>query len=83
MMGLSFGNMTMELIIFNLQRQPSGFDDMEFSTTNLVEDFMVEDEFDDMFAAEDECFLTDNEPKFDVFEFDDLCCVTDYLVAYF
>ena len=32
MMRLSFVNMTLELNIFNLQRQPSGFDDMEFST---------------------------------------------------
>ena len=30
MMRLSFGNMTVELNIFNLQRQSSSFDDMEF-----------------------------------------------------
>jgi len=29
---LSFSNMTLELNIFNLRRQYSGFDDMEFST---------------------------------------------------
>jgi len=34
MMRLSFGYMTLELNIFNMQRQPSGFDDMEFSTLN-------------------------------------------------
>ena len=34
MMRLSFGNMTIELNIFNMQRQPSGFDDLELSTLN-------------------------------------------------
>ena len=34
MMRLSFGNMTLELNIFNLQRQPLGFDDIETSTLN-------------------------------------------------
>ena len=34
MMRLSFSNMTVELNIFNMQRQPSGFDDMKFSTLN-------------------------------------------------
>ena len=33
-MRLSFGNMTLELNILNMQRQPSGFYDMEFSTLN-------------------------------------------------
>jgi len=33
-MGLSFGNMTLELNIFNIQRQPSGFDNIEFSSLN-------------------------------------------------
>jgi len=36
MMGPSFDNMTVELNIFNMQRQPSGFDDMEFFTLNWV-----------------------------------------------
>ena len=40
MMRLSFGDMTIELNIFNMQRQPSGFDDMEFSTLNWMEDFV-------------------------------------------
>jgi len=34
MMRLSFSNMTLELNIFNMQRQSSGFDDSEFSTLN-------------------------------------------------
>jgi len=34
MMRLSFGNMTLELNIFNIQRQPFGFDNMEFSILN-------------------------------------------------
>ena len=41
MMRLSFGNMTLELNIFSLQRQPSGFDDMEFSTLHWVEDSIL------------------------------------------
>ena len=41
MMRLSFGNMTVELNIFNMQRQPSGFDDMEFSTLNWGRGFCI------------------------------------------
>ena len=52
MMKLSFGNMTLELNIFNMQRQPSGFDDMKFSTLNWVEDSIFDYAFDEMFAAE-------------------------------
>jgi len=37
MMRPSFSNMTLELNIFNIQRQPSGFDDIEFSTLHWVE----------------------------------------------
>ena len=68
---LSFSNMTLELNIFNMERQPYGFDYIEFSTLNLVEDSVFRDDFDDMFAAEYESFLIDDEPKYDVFEFDD------------
>jgi len=52
MMRLSFGNMTVKLNIFNMQRQPSGFDDMEFSTLNWVGDSVFDDPFDDAFATE-------------------------------
>jgi len=38
MMGPSFGNMTLELNIFNIQRQPSSFNDIEFSSLHWVED---------------------------------------------
>jgi len=48
MMSLSFGNITVELNIFNMQRQPSGFDEMEFSTLNWVRDSL----FDNVFAIE-------------------------------
>ena len=41
MMGPSFDNMTVELNIFNMQRQPSGFDDMEFSTLNWGRGFCI------------------------------------------
>jgi len=50
-----------------MQRQPFGFDDMEFSTLNWVEDFIFNDDFNDMFIAEYESFLVDDEPKYDVF----------------
>ena len=41
MMRLSFDNLTLELNIFNLQRQLSGFDDIETSTLNAVEDSVL------------------------------------------
>ena len=50
MMRLCFGNMTLDLNIFNLQRQPSGFDDVEISTLNWVEDSNFDDEFDEMLS---------------------------------
>jgi len=50
-MRLSFGNITLELNIFNHQRQPSGFDDVETSKLNWVEDSNFDDEFDEMLAA--------------------------------
>jgi len=51
MMRPSFDNMPLELNIFNLQRQSSGFDDIEFSTLNWVDDYIFDEEFDDMFAT--------------------------------
>jgi len=81
MMRLSFGNMTIELNIFNMQRQPSGFDDMEFSTLNWVEDTIFGDAFDEMFTAKYESFLMNDEPEYDVFEFDDLCSTADCLLT--
>jgi len=58
---LSFGNMTLELNSFNIQRQPSDFDDMEFSTLNWAEDSAFDDDFDDVFAVEYESFTMDDE----------------------
>jgi len=81
MMRLSFDNITIELNIFNMQRQPSGFDNMEFSTLNWVEDSVFDDAFDEMFAVEYESFLVNDEPEYDVFEFDDLCSTADYLLT--
>jgi len=81
MMRMSFGNMTLEFNIFNTQRQPSHFYDIEFSTLNWVEDSIFDDDFDDMFAIEYESFLVDEEGEYDVFEFDDLCCTADYLLG--
>jgi len=54
---------------------------MVFSTLNWVEDFLFDDDFDHMFAAERKPFLIDDEPKYDVFKFDDLCSATNYLLA--
>ena len=57
MMRLFFGYVTLELSIFNMKRQPLGFDDMEFSTLTWVEDFVFDDNHDDMFSAKYESFL--------------------------
>ena len=81
MMRLSFGNMTLELNIFNMQRQSSRFDDMEFSTLNWVGDSIFNDAFDDLFVTEYDSFLIDYEPEYDVFEFGDLCSTADCLVT--
>ena len=80
-MRLSFSNMTLELNIFNIQRQPCGFDDMKFSTLNQVGDSIFDDAFDDVFATEYESFLINDEPEYDVFEFNDLCSLADCLLT--
>ena len=54
---------------------------MDFSTLNWVEDSVFDDALDDMFAAEYESFLVDDEPKYDVFEFDDLCSTANCLLT--
>jgi len=54
---------------------------MEFSTLNWVGDSIFDDAFDDVFATEYESFLINDEPAYDVFEFDDLCSTTDYLLT--
>jgi len=41
-MKLTFGNMTMEVNVFNLLKQPMGFDDIEHSTLHWVEDLACE-----------------------------------------
>jgi len=81
MMRLSFDNMTLELNIFNLERKPSSFDDTEFSTLNWVEDSVLDDAFDGVFAAEYESFIIDDEPEYDVFKYDDLCSIVDCLLT--
>jgi len=35
-MKLTFGNMTMEVNVFNIQKQPMEFDDIEYSTAHWV-----------------------------------------------
>jgi len=54
---------------------------MEFSTLDWVKDSVLDDDFDDMFATDYESFLMDDEPEYDVFEFDDLCSMANYLLA--
>ena len=81
MMRLSFGNMTLELNIFNLRRQASSFDDIKTSTLNSVEDFIFYDVFDDMFVAEYESFFIDGKLEYDIFKFDELCSDFACLIA--
>ena len=76
-MRLSFGNMTLKLNIFNHQRQPLGFVDLETSRLNWVKDSNFDDKFNEMFVAEYESFLIDDEPEYDVFQFDDLCSTSE------
>ena len=80
-MKLTSGNMTLALNIFYLQRQPSSFDDIEAFTLKWVEDSIFDDEFDNMFAAKYEYFLTDDESEYDMFEFNDLCSAAECLTA--
>ena len=54
---------------------------MKTSTLNQVEDSGFYDEFDDIFAIEYESFLIDDESKYDMFEFDDLCSAVACLIA--
>jgi len=54
---------------------------MEFSTLNWVEDSILDDAFDDVFTAKYESFLMNDEPKYDIFEFDDLYSTADCLVT--
>ena len=77
----SFSNMTLKLNIFNMQRQPFDFDDVRFSILHWVEDSVFDYDLDDMLAAEYEFFVIDKDHEYDMFEFDDLCSVTDCLLA--
>ena len=54
---------------------------MEFSTLNWVEDSVFNDAFDDIFASEYESFLINDEPEYDVFEFNDLHYAVDCLLT--
>jgi len=57
------------------------FNDMKFSTLNWVGNFVFDDAFDDIFTTEYELFLIDDDSKYDVFEFDDLCSTADCLLT--
>jgi len=54
---------------------------MEFTALNWVGDSIFNDAFDDLFATEYESFLINDEPEYDVFEFDDLCSTADCLLT--
>ena len=72
---LSFDNITLDFNIFNLQRQPNGFDDADRSTLNWVSDFSYDElefEHSKEFAIEYESFFMNNRPEYDVFDFDDV-----------
>jgi len=73
-MKLTFGNMTMEVNVFNLQKQPMGFDDIEHSTLHWVEDLACEElEFvndDEIGSCVYESFCMEYEHEFDTFAFD-------------
>ena len=78
MMKLSFDNMTLDLNIFNLQTQPASFDDVDHSNFSSVDNFSYDElEFEqiDEFNIQYESFFMDNEPKYDVDNFDDVCSV--------
>ena len=76
-MKLTFGNMTMEVNVLNLQKQPMGFDDTKHSTLHWVEDLACEElEFvhDDVITScVYESFYMDYEPEFATFAFDAQC----------
>jgi len=52
---------------------------MEFSTLNWVEGPILDDALDDVLAAEYKSFLVNDEPEYDVFEFDDECSTANCL----
>ena len=46
-----------------------------------MEDSAFDDAFDEIFATEYESFLMNDEPEYDVFEFDNLCSAVDCLLT--
>jgi len=52
-----------------------------FFTLNWVDNSMIDNEFDYMFAAKYESFLVDDEVQYDMFEFDNLCSSIEYFIA--
>jgi len=46
-----------------------------------VKDFVFDDAFDEIFVAEYESFLVNDELEYDVLEFNDLCSTTDCLLT--
>ena len=79
---IAFGTMTLKSNIFNLKWQTFGFEGIKNSTLNWEEHPVFDDEFDGMFTIKYESFSIDDEFKYDVFEFDDLCYAVDCLIAF-
>jgi len=69
--------MTIELNMFNLQKQPRGFDDVEHSTFNWVGDSSLEevgfDHEEEYIWCVYESFYVKCELEYDTFVFDDQC----------
>jgi len=78
MIKLSFDSMTLDLNIFNLQRQLEGFDNVDHSILNWVGNFShdeLEFEHVDEFPIECKSFFMGDEPEDDIFDFDYACSV--------
>ena len=73
--------MTVEVNVFNMQRQLSRFDDMDSSTLNWIENPVFNDDLDVAIVTENESFLINDNPEYDMFEFDDLCSDVDCLLT--
>jgi len=71
---LNFGNITMKLNVFNLQKQPIGYDHVERSILNWIFDFFLEEmEFDhdgELISWVYKSFCIKYKLEYDTFEFD-------------
>jgi len=72
---LTFGNMTMKLNVFNIQKQLMDFDDVEHQSLNWVGDFAfgkVEVDYEEeLMLCVFESFCMEYEPEYDALAFED------------